>query len=75
MDHKDGIVAQGSKINPAAMSVDEMVRALAAMGGRFATAEAVRSDIDAGAPVNPDGTMNLVHYAAWLAKEEAARGD
>jgi len=27
------------------------------------------------APVNPDGTINLVHYAAWLVKEYAARGD
>ena len=24
----------------------------------------------AGAPQNPDGTINLIEYAAWLAKEE-----
>ncbi len=22
--------------------------------------------VDQGFPLNPDGTMNLVHYAAWL---------
>jgi hypothetical protein len=31
--------------------------------------EALRADLEAGAPTNPDGTINLVHYAAWLAKE------
>jgi len=35
----------------------------------------IRYDIEAGAPVNADGTVNLVHYAAWLAKETASRGD
>lgn len=34
----------------------------------------VRADIEAGAPTNADGTLNLIHYAAWLAKE-AAHGD
>lgn len=27
---------------------------------------AIRADLDAGAPANPDGTINLLHYAAWL---------
>jgi hypothetical protein len=34
----------------------------------------LRADIDAGAPANADGTINLVHYAAWLVKE-MGRGD
>jgi hypothetical protein len=29
---------------------------------------------DAGAPANPDGTVHLVHYAAWLLRE-MGRGD
>jgi hypothetical protein len=45
-----------------------MAKVLSAVGGRRITEEMVRADIDAGAPVNPDGTMNLVHYAAWLAR-------
>ena len=28
----------------------------------------------AGAPVNSDGTLNLVHYAAWLVKEMTSGG-
>jgi hypothetical protein len=34
----------------------------------------IRQDLAAGAPVNADGTVNLVHYAAWLTRE-AGRGD
>ena len=33
--------------------------------------EMLQADIDDGAPTNPDGTMNLVQYAAWLVKEMA----
>jgi len=29
----------------------------------------IQDDIDAGAPTNPDGTVNLVAFAAWLVKE------
>jgi len=31
----------------------------------------IQTDIDDGAPLNADGTLNLVHYAAWLVKEMA----
>jgi hypothetical protein len=33
------------------------------------TEDMLRADVAAGAPVNADGTINLVHYAAWLVKE------
>ena len=32
-------------------------------GPRPVTVEMLQADIDDGAPTNPDGTMNLVHYA------------
>ncbi len=28
--------------------------------------EVIEADLEAGAPRNADGTINLVHYAAWL---------
>ena len=31
----------------------------------------IREDIAEGAPTNADGTLNLVHYAAWLVQEMA----
>jgi len=55
---------------------EKLAALLKAAGSRHATAETIRADIDAGAPVNPDGTVSLVEYGAWLAKEtEADHGD
>ena len=35
--------------------------------GGFTVSEAmIVADLDAGAPQNPDGTINLMTYAAWL---------
>ena len=62
----------GMKIT--ALPLDDLAAILSRAGGKAVTAETIRADVDAGAPVNPDGTMNLVHYAAWLARE-VARGD
>ena len=44
---------------------------LTALGQRPVTVEMLQHDIDDGAPTNADGTINLVHYAAWLNKELA----
>jgi len=54
-----------------ALTVAQAAKVLSAAGGRRITDEMIRADIDAGAPINDDGTINLVHYAAWLAKEMA----
>ena len=62
----------GMKIT--ALPLADLAALLSRVGGKPVTAEMVRADIDAGAPANPDGTMNLIHYAAWLVKE-CARGD
>ncbi len=68
--------AQGmSRLNPGALSVADAARALSRMGGKAVTEEMLRADIDDGAPTNADGTLNLVHYAAWLVKEMSAGGD
>jgi len=48
---------------------------LTRLGGKPVTDAMLRADIDAGAPVNADGSVNLVHYAAWLVKEMSAGGD
>ena len=35
-------------------------------GARHVSLEAIQADIGVGAPVNADGTVNLIEYAAWL---------
>lgn len=54
-----------------ALTPAQAAKILAAAGSRRITEVMVRADIDAGAPTNADGTVNLVHYAAWLAREVA----
>ena len=61
-----------AKKSPASLDIDDSVRLLRASGSRHASADRVRADIDAGAPTNVDGTVNLVHYGAWLARQVAA---
>jgi hypothetical protein len=60
---------QEGGLNPQALRLEDMARVLTASGSRPVTLEMLQADIDRGAPVNANRTMNLVHYAAWLAKE------
>ena len=66
---------QGGPLNPQALRLEDLVRILSASGPRPVTVETLQADIDDGAPVNADGTMNLVQYAAWLVKEMTRGGD
>jgi hypothetical protein len=57
------------RINPTAIVLADAVRLWKAIGFSSITEDHLRSDIEAGAPVNADGTINLIHYAAWLVKQ------
>ena len=57
--------------DPQALSLEDVARILTASGWKPVTVEMIRDDIDDGAPVNPDGTVNLVRYAAWLVRNVA----
>lgn len=60
--------------NLTALPVDQVAKLLRHAGSEHLTVDAIRADIAAGAPTNPDGTMNLVVYGAWLVRELARRG-
>lgn len=49
-----------------------LVRLLKQAGSRTISEDTFAADIEAGAPKNPDGTINLINYAAWLAKEDSS---
>ena len=61
-------------MNPMALSLADAAKLLARSSGQPVTFEMLQADVDDGAPTNVDGTINLVHYAAWLVKE-MGRGD
>lgn len=56
-------------VNPAAISIPDAARLLSRVGGRALALETLEQDVASGAPTNADGTINLVHYAAWLMHE------
>jgi hypothetical protein len=56
-------------LNPQSLRLADLARVLSATGSHPVTVEMLQADVDAGAPVNSDGTMNLLHYAAYLVKE------
>ena len=62
-------------LNPTAIAVEDAARLLGAAAGQHVSEAMILADIDAGAPVNGDGTLNLVHYAAWIVREMSNRGD
>ena len=59
-------------LSPTALPLRDAARLLSKTGGQPISTEMLDADIADGAPTNPDGTINLVHYAAWLVKELAS---
>ena len=57
------------QMKPTALSLVDAARVLSKVGDEKVTAAMLHRDIEAGAPANADGTINLVHFAAWLLRE------
>ena len=59
-------------LSPTSLTVADAARLLTKVGGQPVTNAMLETDLAAGAPANADGSINLVHYAAWLAREMSA---
>ena len=57
-----------------AITPKKLAEILRKSGSREVSDETLAADIEAGAPVAENGTMNMIEYAAWLVKE-SGRGD
>ena len=66
---------QASALNPQGLRLEDVARILSASGPKPVTVEMLEADIDDGAPVNADGTLNLVRYVAWIVREMASGSD
>jgi hypothetical protein len=60
-------------LSPTSLTVADAARLLTKVGGQPVTVGMLEADLAAGAPANTDGTINLVHYAAWLVREMPGR--
>lgn len=63
------MATENAPVNPNRLTIEQAARLLSAASPHPVTAAMLRDDVAAGAPTNADGTINLVHFAAWLVKE------
>lgn len=61
-------------IDASSMTPSQLAEVLSRVGTVAVSASDIEVDLDAGAPRNEDGSVNVVHYAAWLVRE-GARGE
>ena len=55
--------------SPQSLRLEDVAKILSAIGPKPVTVEMLQADINDGAPVNHDGTMNLVWYASWIVRQ------
>jgi argininosuccinate synthase len=60
---------ENKPVEPTRLSVEQTAKLLSAAYRERIEPERIQIDVENGAPVNVDGTINLVHYTSWLAKE------
>lgn len=68
-----------SRASAASLTAAQLAEMLSRASDTEITEEHIKADIDAGAPTNPDGTINLLQYGAWtvqaLARTRGRRVD
>lgn len=60
------------KISLIALTKEQLVDLLTKVGSASISMSALEADIASGMPVNDDETINLIHYAAWLLRENSS---
>jgi hypothetical protein len=66
-------LASTERLNPAALSLADAAKLLAAAGGRAVTVDMLQAAVERGAPALPDSRVNLVELLAWLERELAGK--
>lgn len=67
-ERKAGAMANETKVDPTRLTVPQLVTLLKKSGAKHVKTETIETHVTAGAPVNADGTIHLIHYTAWLAQ-------
>jgi hypothetical protein len=60
---------ENAPVDPNRITPEKAAKLLSAAAKIRIPAEQIVRDIADGAPQNADGTINLMHYTAWLVKE------
>lgn len=68
------MTTENAPLDPHRLTPDQAARLLSAAAKVRIPVEQIAEDLEAGAPRHADGTISLMHYAAWMVRE-MARGD
>lgn len=68
------MTSENRPLDPNRLTPEQAAKLLSAAAKIRVPVEQITEDLVAGAPQNSDGTINLMHYAAWMVKE-MGRGD
>jgi hypothetical protein len=68
------MTSENRPLDPNRLTAEQAAKLLSAAAKIRVPVEQITEDLAAGAPQNSDGTINLMHYAAWMVKE-MGRGD
>ena len=58
------------KIDPQRISFENLAAYLSKISPYRVTEKMILADVSEGAPINPDGTIRIFDYLAWLLKTE-----
>ena len=58
----------GGTLDPNRLTIEQAAKLLSAAAKVRIPLEHIVADLESGAPRNADGTINLMHFAAWLVK-------
>lgn len=62
-------MSENKKLQITALEISDVIEVLRLSGSIHINEEKIREDIEAGAPVNADGTINYIKYISWVAKK------
>lgn len=68
------MTADNGPLDPNRLTPEQAAKLLSAAAKVRVPVEHIVADLEAGAPTNPDGTINLVQYCAFLVKEMGRGG-
>ncbi len=63
------MTTENAPLDPNRLTPEQAAKLLSAAAKIRVPTEQIAADLEAGAPQNADGTINLVHYGAWIVKE------
>ena len=63
------MATDNAPLDPNRLTPNQAAKLLSAAAKVRIPVEQIAEDLEAGAPRNADGTISLVHYAAWMVKE------